>query len=198
VESLTILDSIGLFLFLPRLCACVSASRVNYALLSHDGELTTKGAGFKASDLEPYLAQFLKDGITDLLHGDIEGLRKRFRDIANKLQSRQLTAEHVSKSTRLNKDVAEYQQNHLPAPRASRQAGKFSQPHYEAAIAAGQTDLRAGETVRCYKAEKGWKVLPLAKGESEGVTSPRRRGNQPPSTPPPQEGGSQWHEDIGL
>jgi hypothetical protein len=100
----------------------------------------------EASDLEPFLAGFLKAGITDLLRGDIQGLRSRFRGQVSALRNRELTSFDVSKSTRLNKDVVEYQHAH-----------KVKQPHYEAAIAAGHTALRAGETVTYYKAGD-WKI----------------------------------------
>ena len=54
----------------------------------------------------------------------------------------------VSKSTRLNRDIAEYQREH-----------KTALPHYEAAIVAGQTELRAGETITYYKAKSGWRLI---------------------------------------
>ena len=128
--------------------AMFSIGKKNYALLSHDGALTTKGAGLKASDLEPFLAAFLKEGIVDLLRGDIERLRNRFQALVSMLRNRELATADVSKSTRLSQDISEYQQAH-----------KVQQPHYEAAIAAGQIELRAGETVTYYKAESGWKLI---------------------------------------
>jgi DNA polymerase elongation subunit (family B) len=109
--------------------------------------LIVKGAGLKASDLEPAFADFLKEGLAYLLRGDIKGLRACYENLVEGIRNGSIEIEQLAKTTRLSKSVTEYQKNH-----------KATQPHYEALIAAGIKDLKKDATVSYYKARGGWKL----------------------------------------
>jgi len=126
--------------------AMFSIGMKNYALFD-DGKLIIKGAGLKASDLEPAFADFLKEGLAYLLSGDIKGLRACYENLVEGIRTETIFIEQLSKTTRLSKSVTEYQKDH-----------KATQPHYEALIAAGITDLKKDATVSYYKARGGWKL----------------------------------------
>jgi hypothetical protein len=112
-----------------------------------DGKLIVKGAGLKASDLEPAFADFLKEGLAYLLRGDIKGLRACYENLVEGIRNETIIIDNLSKTNRLSKSVSEYQRDH-----------KATQPHYEALIAAGVTDLKKDATVSYYKARGGWKL----------------------------------------
>jgi len=128
--------------------AMFSIGMKNYALLQSDEKLIVKGAGLKASDLEHAFADFLKEGLAYLLRGDIKGLRACYENLVEGIRTETIFIEQLSKTTRLSKSVTEYQKAH-----------KATQPHYEALIAAGVTDLKKDATVSYYKAKKGWKLI---------------------------------------
>jgi hypothetical protein len=143
--------------------AMFSIGMKNYAL-EKDGKLIVKGAGLKASDLEPAFADFLKEGLAYLLRGDIKGLRACYENLVEGIRSETIEIEQLSKTTRLSKSVTEYQRDHPPGgflpdgSPAGRHGGKATQPHYEALIAAGVTGLKKDATVSYYKAKDGWKL----------------------------------------
>ena len=120
--------------------ACPRAER-------RDGKIIIKGAGLKASDLEPAFADFLKEGLAYLLKGDIKGLRACYENQVEGIRSETIFIDNLSKTTRLSKSVSEYQHDH-----------RATQPHYEALIQAGVTDLKKDATVSYYKARGGWKL----------------------------------------
>nr|MBC8228905.1 ribonuclease H-like domain-containing protein [bacterium] len=120
--------------------ACPRAER-------RDGKIIIKGAGLKASDLEPAFADFLKEGLAYLLKGDIKGLRACYENQVEGIRNEMIFIEQLAKTTRLSKSVTEYQRDH-----------KATQPHYEALIAASITDLKKDATVSYYKAKDGWKL----------------------------------------
>jgi hypothetical protein len=127
--------------------AMFSIGMKNYALLPSDGKLIVKGAGLKASDLEPAFADFLKEGLAYLLSGDIKGLRACYENLVEGIRNGSIEIFKLAKTTRLSKSVTEYQRDH-----------KATQPHYEALIQAGITDLKKDATVSYYKAKGGWKL----------------------------------------
>jgi hypothetical protein len=125
-----------------------SIGKKNYALLEADGKIKIKGAGLKASDLEPVFADFLKDGLAYLMRSDVAGLRAYYEKIVEEIHSGDIEIEQLAKTTRLSKSVIEYQNEH-----------KATQPHYEALIAAGVMDLERDTNVSYYKALNGWKLI---------------------------------------
>jgi DNA polymerase elongation subunit (family B) len=142
--------------------AMFSIGMKNYALFNPplplqggDGKLIVKGAGLKASDLEPAFADFLKEGLAYLLRGDIKSLRACYENLVEGIRSGTIEIEQLAKTTRLSKSVTEYQRDH---PHGGRHGGKATQPHYEALIQAGVTDLKKDATVSYYKARSGWKL----------------------------------------
>ena len=127
--------------------AMFSIAKKSYALLTDDGKIIVKGGGLKSRDTEPFLAEFISTGLKSLLKDDVEGLRSAWERAVDKIQDGKIEVEEISKITKLSKSVTEYQAKH-----------KATQPHYEAAIAAGRTDLKEGDRVKYYKAINGWKL----------------------------------------
>ena len=128
--------------------AIFSIGKKNYALLESDGKITIKGAGLKASDLEPAFTDFLIDGLNHLMRSDVAGLRACYEKVFEGIRSGDIEIEQLAKTTRLSKSVVEYQNEH-----------KATQPHYEALIAAGVMDLEKDVNVSYYKARNGWKLI---------------------------------------
>ena len=130
--------------------AMFSIAKKSYALLTDDGKVVVKGGGLKSRDTEPFLTEFLSTGLECLLRNDVDGLRNAYANIVDKIRDGKIEVDEISKTTKLSKSVAEYQNEH-----------KATQPHFEALIAAGITDLKKDERVSYYKARSGWKLNSL-------------------------------------
>jgi len=122
-------------------------AKKHYALLTDDGKIIVKGGGLKSRDTELYLTEFISTGLECLLRYDVEGLRNAWEHAVNKIRNGSVSVEKISKITKLGKAVAEYIGKDKAIP-----------PQYRAPIAAGKTDLKAGERVEYYKSQNGWKL----------------------------------------
>ncbi len=130
----------------------------NYALLTFDGSMILRGAGFRSSRFEPFGAAFLEDSVRCILENDVIGARNAYLKVIEKLQTRVYNAAEVATRTKLSKTYEKYA--------ASR--SKLKEAAYEAMLEAGKTWHR-NEKIRFYRASNGkFKLLPL----DEEVSNP--------------------------
>ncbi len=134
--------------FEGRYQAMLSHEPKNYALLGYDGTLVLKGVAFRSSRAEPYGRAFLRRAIASLLAGDVQGVRDAFVSTVDALRRREVTTHDVSSRVRLTKSPDRYQ-----AIREHRREAM-----YEALLAHGRDDWRAGDKIRVYRAPDGWRV----------------------------------------
>jgi DNA polymerase elongation subunit (family B) len=128
-----------------RYAAMVSHAIKNYALLSYSGELLVRGAAMRSSRSEPFGVRFLLQAFRYAMQDDIAGIVQCYRDTQEALRRRLLPASDVATRMRLSKDSKTYL-----AKRA-----KHTEAQYEALLAAGRKQWRAGERVRFYRAPQG-------------------------------------------
>jgi DNA polymerase elongation subunit (family B) len=128
-----------------RYQAMLSHEVKNYALLSYDGELIVRGGAMRSSRSEPFGERFLRRALAATLVGDVPAVKAAFDETVAALRARELPAEDVATRVRLTKAPEVYL--------AAREGHK--EPAYEALLAAGRTDWRPGERVRCYRAQGG-------------------------------------------
>ena len=132
--------------FEGRYRAMLSHEPKNYALLGYDGNLVLKGVAFRSSRAEPFGQAFLRRALARLLTGDVPGVRESFVAAIDALRRREVTTHDVSSRVRLSKSPERYL--------ALRDHRRESM--YEALLARGQTDWRAGDKVRVYRTAAGW------------------------------------------
>jgi DNA polymerase I len=145
-----------------RYAAMLSHETKNYALLGYDGALVVRGVAFRSSRVERFGEQFLRDAVSQLLRGDILGVREVYVSTLRRLRSRALTAADVSARVRLTKSSTEY----LTTRTERRELA------YEALLASGRREWLPGERVRVYRATGGRPaVLQENDGETAGAAS---------------------------
>jgi DNA polymerase elongation subunit (family B) len=151
-EERALVDEIGTTLpagirleYESRYAAMVSHAIKNYALLSYNGVLLVRGAAMRSSRSEPFGVRFLLQAFRFAMQGDIEGIVQCYLDTQESLRRRLLPASDVATRMRLSKDSTTYL--------ASR--AKHTEAQYEALLAAGRKQWRAGERVRFYRAPQG-------------------------------------------
>jgi DNA polymerase elongation subunit (family B) len=151
-EERELVDEIGATLpagirleYESRYAAMVSHAIKNYALLSYSGELLVRGAAMRSSRSEPFGVRFLLQAFRCAMQDDIAGIVQYYRETQEALQQRQLPASDVATRMRLSKDSKTYF-----AKRA-----KHTEAQYEALLAAGRKQWRAGERVRFYRSQQG-------------------------------------------
>ena len=132
--------------FEGRYPAMLSHEPKNYALLSSDGNLVLKGVAFRSSRAEPFGQAFLRRALVCLLTGDVGGIRNAFVGTIDALRRREVTTHDVSSRVRLTKSPERYL--------ALREHRRESM--YEAMLARGRTEWRAGDKVRVYRTGSGW------------------------------------------
>jgi DNA polymerase I len=132
--------------FEGRYRAMLSHEPKNYALLHYDGTLVLKGVAFRSSRAEPFGQAFLRRAVTSLLSNDMQDVRDAWVDVVLALRRREVLTHDVSSRVRLTKSPERYQ-----ALREHRREAM-----YEALLAAGRKDWRAGEKIRVYRARAGW------------------------------------------
>ncbi len=132
--------------FEGRYRAMLSHEPKNYALLGYDGNLVLKGVAFRSSRAEPFGQAFLKRALMCLLTGDVGGVRDAFVGTVDALRRRDVTTHDVSSRVRLTKSPERYM--------AIREHRRESM--YEAMLARGRSDWRAGDKVRVYRTGTGW------------------------------------------
>jgi DNA polymerase elongation subunit (family B) len=132
--------------FEGRYRAMLSHEPKNYALLGYDGNLILKGVAFRSSRAEPFGHAFLRRALACLLTGDVAGVRESFVATIDALRRREVTTHDVSSRVRLTKSPERYL--------ALREHRRESM--YEAMLAQGLTDWRAGDKVRVYRTGTGW------------------------------------------
>jgi len=128
-----------------RYAAMVSHAIKNYTLLSYNEELLVRGAAMRSSRSEPFGVRFLLQAFLCAMHDDIAGIVQCYRDTQEALRQRLLPASDVATRMRLSKDSKTYL-----AKRA-----KHTEAQYEALLAAGRKQWRAGERVRFYRSQQG-------------------------------------------
>jgi DNA polymerase I len=151
-EERTLVNEIGVTLpagvkleYESRYAAMVSHAIKNYALLSYTGEMIVRGAAMRSSRSEPFGVRFLLQAFRCAMLGDVAGIALAYQDTQEALRLRLLPAADVATRMRLTKDSKTYL-----AGRA-----KHTEAQYEALLAAGRTQWRAGERVRFYRAQNG-------------------------------------------
>jgi DNA polymerase, archaea type len=123
----------------------------NYALLTFEGNMILRGAGFRSSRFEPFGAKFLESSVRCILENDVIGARNAYLTVIENLQARVYTASDVATRTKLSKSADNYA--------ASR--SKLKEAAYEAMLEAGKT-WRKGERIRFYRVQNGKsKLLPI-------------------------------------
>lgn len=131
-----------------RYRAMLSHEVKNYALLTYDDRLIVRGNALHSSRTEPFGARFLLAALPCLLVGDTQGVRRVYLDTVAALRERRLTPADVATVARLTKTPEAYAQSR----------GRAREAAYEALLAAGRTQWRAGERVRFYRAANGQAV----------------------------------------
>jgi DNA polymerase elongation subunit (family B) len=130
----------------------------NYALLTFEGNMTLRGAGFRSSRFEPFGARFLEDSVRCILEGNVIGAREAYLEVIEKLQARAYTAADVATRAKLSKTPEKYA--------ASR--SKLKEAAYEALLEAGKTWHR-NQKIRFYRVGNGKsQLLPI----DEELTNP--------------------------
>jgi DNA polymerase, archaea type len=99
----------------------------------------------RSSRSEPFGVRFLLQSFRCAMQNDIEGIARCYQETQEALRQRRLPASDVATRMRLSKDSTTYL-----ATRA-----KHTEAQYEALLAAGRTQWRAGERVRFYRAQHG-------------------------------------------
>jgi glycosyltransferase involved in cell wall biosynthesis len=138
----------------------------NYALLRYDGSMVLHGGAFRSSKLERFARRFLRNGVTNLLVGNIAGVRQAYLNALDGLRQRELPTEDVSSLIRLTKTPSEYG--------AIRDRKKEMQ--YEALLVNGCTSWKPGDRVRVYYRQDGGRgvIKESEDGSVEsGATDPR-------------------------
>jgi DNA polymerase elongation subunit (family B) len=151
-EERALVDEIGATLpagirleYESRYASMVSHAIKNYALLSYNGELLVRGAAMRSSRSEPFGVRFLLQAFRCAMQDDIAGIVQCYRDTQDALRQRRLPASDLATRMRLSKDSKTYL-----AKRA-----KHTEAQYEALLAAGRKQWRAGERVRFYRSQQG-------------------------------------------
>jgi hypothetical protein len=154
-EERALVDEVGATLpagvrldFENRYTSMVSHAIKNYSLLSYNGEMIVRGAAMRSSRSEPFGVRFLLQAFRCAMQGDIAGIAQAYQETQETLRLRLLPASDVATRVRLSKDSKTYL-----AKRA-----KHTEAQYEALLAAGRTQWRAGERVRFYRAQHGASV----------------------------------------
>ena len=148
--------------FEGRYAAMLSHEPKNYALLHYDGELLLRGVAFRSSRMEPFGVEFLRRATACLLAGDVPGMHGVYVETAAALRRRTIPTEQVTVRARLTKSGKQY-----VAARSSRREAA-----YEAMLASGRNDWRAGERIRFYRATGGRSVL-FEEERATGESDPR-------------------------
>src|SRR5205085_1145899 len=115
--------------------AMVSHAIKKYALLTYGGEMIVRGAAMRSSRSEPFGVRFLLQAFRCAMLGDVAGIVQAYQETQEALRLRLLPASDVATRMRLSKDSKTY---------LARRA-KHSEAQYEALLAAGRTQWRAGE-----------------------------------------------------
>ncbi len=151
-EERALVDEIGATLpagvkleYEARYAAMVSHAIKNYALLTYGGEMIVRGAAMRSSRSEPFGGRFLLQAFRCAMLGDVAGIARAYQETQEALRLRLLPASDVATRMRLSKDSKAY---------LARRA-KHTEAQYEALLAAGRTQWRAGERVRFYRAQNG-------------------------------------------
>jgi len=154
-EERALVDEIGTTLpagirleYESRYAAMVSHAIKNYALLSYNEELLVRGAALRSSRSEPFGVRFLLQAFRCAMQDDIEGIVQCYRETQEALRQRLLPASDVATRMRLSKDSKTY----------IEKRAKHTEAQYEALLAAGRKQWRAGERVRFYRAPQGMPI----------------------------------------
>jgi DNA polymerase elongation subunit (family B) len=131
-----------------RYQAMLSHEVKNYALLTYDDRLIVRGGALHSSRTEPFGDRFLLAALRSTLVGDSDAVRQVYLDTVAAVRERRLAPADVASIARLTKTSEEY----------ARSRGRAREAAYEALLAAGRTDWRAGERVRFYRAVDGTPV----------------------------------------
>lgn len=140
-----------------RYAAMLSHEPKNYALLCYDGSLLLRGVAFRSSRAEPFGLRFLQRALARLLASDVAGVRAVYVETARALRRRELPTADVAARVRLTKSPQAYQ-----AGRDQRR-----ELAYEALLAAGRQQWRAGERVHVYRSVRGPRLLDPRDGAVE-------------------------------
>ncbi|HKV85517.1 MAG TPA: DNA polymerase domain-containing protein [Ktedonobacterales bacterium] len=135
--------------FEGRYAAMLSHEPKNYVLLGYDDALLLRGVAFRSIRMEPFGVEFLRRATARLLAGDVPGMHAVYVEMAAALRRRALPTDQVTVQARLTKSAKQY-----VASRGSRREAA-----YEAILASGRTDWRAGERIRYYRATGGRSAL---------------------------------------
>ena len=151
-EERALVDEIGATLpagirleYESRYAAMVSHAIKNYALLSYNGELLVRGATLRSGRSEPFGVRFLLQAFCCAMQDDIAGIVRCYRETQEALRQRRLHISDVATRMRLSKDSKTY----------LVKRAKHTEAQYEALLAAGRKQWRAGERVRFYRSQRG-------------------------------------------
>ncbi|HTY20720.1 MAG TPA: DNA polymerase domain-containing protein [Geobacteraceae bacterium] len=133
-----------------RYRAIFSYKMKNYALLGYDDRITIKGSGLKSRGMEKYLREFLRESISLLLHGDIEGLDDLYGRYLDRLRRHLLPITSLAKTETLGESPATYQLK-------VKQGKRNPSAAFEIALKSGG-DYRAGDQISYYVAGHGKEI----------------------------------------
>ena len=114
----------------------------NYALVGYDDAVTLKGGTLKSKNMEPFLRDFIREGVRLLGAGDVQGLSALYDERVDELENHRIAASDFSAVSVIKKDLTEY----TPGP--------SSDPHIELALRAEQDPnlptFRKGDSIPYY------------------------------------------------
>lgn len=123
----------------------------NYALREGD-KLKIKGGALISRQYEPFLTEFIEEGIRKLLDDDMEGLHRLYRRTYEALETRTLPVEKLTKAVELKDSIAEYRAS---VERGHGNGGRHVSAPYELAIKRweeGGRRPKVGDKIKYYLA----------------------------------------------
>ncbi|KAK3604823.1 hypothetical protein CHS0354_000485 [Potamilus streckersoni] len=89
----------------------ISYKKKNYVLLDYKDQMKIKGSSLVSRSNERFGRDFVKEGFRLLLQEDVEGLRKLYLHCRERIVSRTMTIEEISKTESLKKTMEEYEKH---------------------------------------------------------------------------------------
>ena len=127
--------------------AMLSYKVKNYALLEEDGSVTLTGSGMKSRGLEPFLRDFIEQGIGDILRGAPQHIETRYAELKRRIETRTVNIKELAKTETLVDSLESYRGKvELKSEGAS---GRNRAAAYEIALKA-RRPLRPGDMVAYY------------------------------------------------
>ena len=113
----------------------------NYALLDYEGKVVIRGSSLRSRGMEPYLREFMRDGI-GLLLSNCSDIEQLYGQYIKRLSERKFDISWVARTETLKESPASYQ--------SKLQAGKRNPSAAFVVAMAGERSYRAGDQISYY------------------------------------------------